>query len=154
MMDAAERTSSMATDENKEIARRFAQVWNKGGTEIIDELAAPDLVVSYPLLPEDLHGPEAFKQCIVALYNAFPDLGLRIDDLIAEGDKVAGRWTIWGTHQGDLPGLPATGKRAEWTGITIYRIVDGKVVEERGEEDALGALQQLGVIPTAEQARA
>lgn len=142
----------MGLEENKAIAQRFAQVWNRGGTEVIDELAAPDLVVSYPLLPEELHGPEAFKQFIVSLYTAFPDIGLRIDDLIAEGDKVVGRWTIWGTHHGDLPGLPATGKRAEWSGITIYRIVDGKVVEERGEEDALGALQQLGVIPTPDAA--
>jgi steroid delta-isomerase-like uncharacterized protein len=141
----------MSTDENKAIVRRFAQVWNRGGTEVIDELAAPDLVVSYPLLPEEIHGPEAFKEVLAGIYNAFPDLGCRVDEMIAEGDKVAARWTIWGTHQGDLPGLPATGKRAEWTGITIYRIVDGKVVEERGEEDALSMLQQLGFIPQAEQ---
>jgi steroid delta-isomerase-like uncharacterized protein len=144
----------MAVEANKDIVRRFAQVWNKAGTEVIDQLAAPDLVVSYPILPEPIHGPEAYKQFFVGFYNAFPDGGCRIDDLIAEGDKVAARWTIWGTHQVDLPGLPATGKHAKWTGITIYRVVDGKVVEERGEEDALGMLRQLGVIPQPEQVTA
>jgi len=144
----------MSTEENKTIVRRFAQVWNKGGTEVIDEPAAPDLVVGYPLLPEDIHGTEAYKQFFVGFYNAFPDVGCRIDDLLAEGDKVTARWTIWGTHQADLPGLPATGKHTEWSGITIYRVVDGKVVEERGEEDALGMLQQLGVIPQPEQVTA
>jgi steroid delta-isomerase-like uncharacterized protein len=141
----------MSTEENKAIARRFAQVWNRGGTEVIDELAAPDLVVSYPLFPAEIHGPAAFKELLAGVYKAFPDLGLRVDDIIAEGDKVAARWTTWGTHQGDMPGLPATGKRAEWTGITIYRIADGKVVEERGEEDGLRMLRQLGAIPQAEQ---
>ena len=139
----------MSTEENKAVARRFVEVWNLGGTEVIDELAAPNLVVSYPLFPEEVHGPEAFKQLLAGVYQSFPDLGLRVDDMIAEGDKVAARWTTWGTHQGDMPGLPATGKRAEWTGITIYRIAGGKVVEERGEEDGLRMLRQLGAIPQA-----
>ena len=66
---------------------------------------------------------------------------------MAAGDKEVVRWTIRGTHTGELMGIPPTGKQVAWTGITIYRLADGKIVEEKGEEDALGFLQQLGVVP-------
>ena len=137
----------MSTEENKALVRRFAQVWNAGNLSIVDELAAPDLTVSYPLLPEVLHGPEAFKQALRQVYAAFPDLQATVEELIAEGDKVAARWTVRGTQRCDFPGIPATGKAAAWSGITIYRLAHGKVVAERGEEDALGLLRQLGAIP-------
>ena len=71
--------------------------------------------------------------------------------MIAEGDQVAARWSMRGTHLGDMPGLPATGKRAEWTGISICRLRGGKLVEEAGEENALSFLQQLGVISQADR---
>ena len=144
----------MSVEQNKAIARRFAEVWNRGGLAIVDELAAPDLVVSYPLLPEDIHGPQAYKQFLAQFYAAFPDIEASAEEMIAEGEKVVARWTCRGTHRGDFPGLPATGKTVQWSGMTIYRIVDGKVVEEKGEEDALGMLRQLGVIPQPEQAGA
>ena len=143
----------MSTEENKAIARRFGEVWNRGGLDIIDQLADPDLLVSFPLLPEDIHGPEAYKQFLAQFYAAFPDVQAWVEEMIAEGEKVVARWTIRGTHRGDLPGLPTTGKRAQWSGISIYRIVNGKVIEEKGEEDALGMLQQLGVLPAPGQGR-
>jgi steroid delta-isomerase-like uncharacterized protein len=74
--------------------------------------------------------------------------------MIAEGEKVVARWTCRGTHRGHFPGLPATGKTVQWSGMTIYRIVDGKVVEEKGEENVLGLLRQLGVLPQPQQAGA
>lgn len=78
--------------------------------------------------------------------SAFPDSRLIADEVIAEGDKVVIRWSFSGTHQGTLLNLPASGKTVKWTGITIYRIIDRKVVEERGEEDFLGFLRQIGVV--------
>jgi steroid delta-isomerase-like uncharacterized protein len=147
-MPGAGKEATMSVEQNKEIVRRFAEVWNGGNTAVVDELGAPDLVVQYPLLPAPLHGPRAFREFLGVFQAAFPDIRLTLDaPLIAEGDQVAARWTLRGTQRGDMPGLPASGKVAEWSGISIYRLRDGKVAEERGEEDALGLLRQLGAIP-------
>ncbi|HJT55201.1 MAG TPA: ester cyclase [Ktedonobacteraceae bacterium] len=137
----------MSTEENKAVVRRFVQVWGKGSPDIVDELAAPNFSVYYPFLRETLHGPEAFKHHLMGLHVGLPDVEVVNEQMIAEGDEVAVRWTMRGTHTGELSGIPPTGKQVMVTGITIYHLADGKVVEERGQEDALGLLQQLGVIP-------
>ena len=137
----------MSPEENKAIARRFAHVWGKESLATVDELADPSLSVSYPILPDVIRGPEGFKQFLTGFHAAFPDAEVTIGNEIAEGDKVVVRWIVRGTHRGELLGIPPTGKQVAVTGITIYRLVGGKVVEERGEEDALGLMRQLGVIP-------
>ena len=137
----------MQPEENKSIARRFVQVWGKGELDIIDELASPTLSVYYPVFPQQAKGGAAFKQELTGFRSTFTDVDIHIEEEIAEGDKVVLRWSLSGTHQGNLFGIPGTGKRIEWTGITIYRIADGKVVEERGEEDFLSILRQIGLIP-------
>ncbi|HLA04540.1 MAG TPA: ester cyclase, partial [Syntrophales bacterium] len=128
----------MSTQENKTIARRFIQIWGKGNLDIIDELAAPSLSVQYPAMPQVIRGSKAFRKVMENFRSAFPDSDLQIEEEIAEDDKVVIRWSFSGTHQGSLLGIPATGKKVKWTGITIYQIVDGKVMEEKGEEDFLG----------------
>lgn len=138
----------MSAEENKAIIRRFGQLWGKESLAAIDELADPALSVYYPTLGETIHGPGAFKQFLKQFHDAFPDADITFEDEIAEGDKVVIRWTLRGTHQRELMGIQPTGKKVAFTGITIYRLAHGKVVEERGEEDALGLLRQLGVIPT------
>ena len=138
----------MEPDENKAIARRFSQVWGTANLDIIDELASPELIVSFPAFPDGIKGIAAFKEALARLRSAFGNADIHIEEEIAEGDKVVLRWSYSATHQAEFPpGVPATGKRMKWTGITIYRIVDGKVVEERGEEDYLSLLRQLGLIP-------
>ncbi len=145
----------MSTEESKAIARRFGEVWNGGDLSVIDELAAPDLVVSYPLLPEPLHGPEAFKQFLTQLYAAFSDVSCSFDEVIGERDKVAVHWTFQFRHTGDRPGFPPpTGRTVRQTGITIYNIVNGKVASEVGEEDALSFMRQIGLIPMPDQVKA
>ncbi len=109
----------MSVEENKAIALRFGQVWGKGGTSILDELASPDLRVFYPILPEPLQGIEAFKGVLTRFHTAFPDREFEMGDLVAEGDVVVAPWTISGTHLGDLMGIPPSGKRVTWSGITI-----------------------------------
>jgi steroid delta-isomerase-like uncharacterized protein len=79
--------------------------------------------------------------------SAFLDAAVRVEEEIAEGEKVVVRWTFSGTHKGSLLGIPATGKSVTWTGITIFRIVDGRVVEERGKEDFVGFLRQIDLVP-------
>lgn len=139
----------MSTQENKTIARRFIQVWGKGNLDIIDELAAPSLSVQYPIMPQVVRGTKTFRKVMEKFRSAFPDSALQIEEEIAEDDKVVIRWSFSGTNQGSLLGISATGKKVKWTGITIYRIVDGKVMEEKGEEDFLGFLHQIDRVPKA-----
>lgn len=136
----------MSVEENKALARRFAQVWGKGNLETVDELAAPDFSASHPLLERTVYGTEVFKQALTILHIGMPDVDIVIEDEVAEGNRVAVRWTIRGTHTGELLGIRPTGKQLTLTGMTIYHLSDGKVVEERSEEDTLSLLRQLGII--------
>jgi predicted ester cyclase len=141
----------MELEKNKAIARRFSQVWGTGDLKIVDELASPELTVRFPVFPDVIKGIAAFKETLTRLRSAFGNADIQIEEEIAEGDKVVLRWSFSGTHQAEFtPGIRPTGKRLKWTGISIYRIVDGKVVEERGEEDYLGILRQLGLIPKSQ----
>lgn len=96
-------------------------------------------------------GPESARQLAAAFRSAFPDLHTTFDDAVAEGDKVAYRWTASGTHEGELMGIPPTGNRMTITGTAIARISGGKIEEGWQNFDALGRMQQLGVIPSPEQ---
>jgi steroid delta-isomerase-like uncharacterized protein len=142
----------MSTEDNKRIARRFLQVWGQASLGTVDELVAPNLSVFYPLMNAPIAGPEAFKQHMARVHTAVPDGAIDIEEEIAEGDTVVVRWRLRGTHQGEYLGRPPTGKPVTWTGITIDRIVAGKVVEERGEEDTLALVRQLGALPASGQA--
>jgi steroid delta-isomerase-like uncharacterized protein len=136
----------MSVNENKVLARRFIQVWVPGNLGLVDELAAPDTNVIYPVLGEPVRGAAAFKQLLAHFHAACPDAEISIEEQIAKGDSVVTRWRVSGAHRGELLGIPPTGKSLAWTGITIHRLVSGRVVEERGEEDALGLMRQLGVM--------
>jgi steroid delta-isomerase-like uncharacterized protein len=94
-----------------------------------------------------VEGPEGLKQLVMMYRTGYPDLVFTIEDLLADGDKVIVRWSCAGTHRGELMGIPATGKRTTTSGISISRFEGGKVVEEWVRWDALGWLQQLGVVP-------
>src|SRR3990172_6820249 len=141
----------MLTD-NKTVSRRFLEeVWNKGNLAVLNEIITRDHVNSGPgTLPGLPNGPEGSKQLVTVYRNAFPDVHFTIDDQIAEGDKVVTRWTAHGTHQGELVGIPATGKSSTVTGISVDRLVNGKIAESWGIFDQFGMMQQLGVIPMPE----
>src|SRR5919201_2483348 len=147
------RRRPMSAEENKALVRRLYEECNKGkeaGIAVLDELVAPDYVWhgAPPSVSPDRAG---WRQLRTAFYTAFPDLHATVEDLIAEGDKVAYRITGRGTHQGEFMGIPPTGKQIRWTGIEIDRIKDGKVVESWPNADNLGLMQQLGVIPQMAQ---
>ncbi len=132
--------------ENKTLVRRwFDEVWNKGRAAAIDELLASHAVV-HGLGAVDLQGSAGFKPFHAAYLGAFPDLNIQIDDVIAEGDIVAVRWSCTGTHRGDGLGFAATGKRAHFSGMTFVRVAGGKLIEGWNSFDQLGMLQQLGVV--------
>jgi steroid delta-isomerase-like uncharacterized protein len=134
------------TFENKKIVQRFAEVWSAGGLAIVDELASPDILVAYPFPPEPMRGREAFKDFLAKFFAALPDVTVSVDDMVAEGDKVAARWSFRGTHNGPLFGCPPTGRTVEGSGQAFYRVIDGKVVEEIGVGNTLGVLLQIGAV--------
>ena len=124
--------------------------FNQRNLAVFDELCAPNLVSYEP--PTTTQGREAYKQLFSLRLTAFPDQHFTIEDQLAEGDKVATRYTFSGTHQGAIMGIPPTGKHLTITAISISRWVDGKLVENWINGDTLGFLQQLGVVPASGQA--
>jgi steroid delta-isomerase-like uncharacterized protein len=136
----------VSADTNKEIVRRLVVEPWEGDFGVIDELVAPKYVGHDPAQP-DTQGPQGIKEFITGYLTGFPDGKITIDEQLAEGDLVATRWTGRGTHQGELMGIPPTGKQVTVSGITISQIKNGKVVEEWSNWDTLGMLQQLGVVP-------
>ncbi len=137
----------MEIEENKRLARRaFEDLWNQGKLDTVTDLYDANQV-SYGLGMDVPAGAEGIKQFISIYRTAYPDTHFTIEDQIAEDDKVVTRWTAVGSHQGELMGIPPTGRRVTVTGITINRIVGGKIMETWNNYDALGQLQQLGVVP-------
>ena len=135
------------SEANKAIAKRiFEEVWSQGNVAVIDELVA-DNAVNHSLAPGIPANREGFKMFAGMYLNAFPDMAMTIDDVIAEGEKVVVRWTAVGKHKGELMGIPATDKDVTVTGISIDRMAGGKIVESWGEFDLAGMLMQMGVAP-------
>jgi steroid delta-isomerase-like uncharacterized protein len=139
----------MSTEENKAIVRRVNdEVWSAGHLDVIDELIADDFVATVVGAPEQIRGPQGFREFVGLYRKAFPDLRITIDEEVAEGETVVTRWTAIGTNEGELMGMPATGKQATTAGININRISGGRLVEGWGLFDQLGLLQQIGAVPT------
>ena len=131
--------------ENKVLVRRwFEEVWNKGRASAIDEMLAANSLV-HGLGPHP-QGPAEFKKFHEAYRNAFPDVTIQIQAMVAEGDVVATRWSGKATHRGDGLGFPATGRTVQFGGMAFIRIEGGKFVEGWNVFDQLGMLQQLGVV--------
>lgn len=144
------------SEENKAIARRaLEEVFSgQGDLDVADELFAPDYVAHDPASPEDIRGLEGVKEFAGMYRNAFPDVRMSVEDQVAEGDKVVTRWIASGTHQGELMGISPTGNRVTVAGTSIDRIVDDKIEETWDNYDALGMMQQIGAIPSPEEAQA
>lgn len=137
----------MSSKENKAIVRRWIEeAWGKGDLTALHAVAAVDVVDHNPMpgLPSGLAGQQAI---ILMLRAAFPNGTNTLEDVIAEGGKVVDRHTFRGTHTGEFMGIPPTGKTVTFGGIEITRIANGQIVEIWHQEDLLGLMQQLGVIP-------
>jgi steroid delta-isomerase-like uncharacterized protein len=139
--------STMSTEENKQLVLRWKdEIWNKRNVNIVDELYAPDYVGHISGTPGPVRGREALKQLLAAYFTAF-DIQITSEFLIAEGDMVAIYDMFRFKHIGPFQGIPPTGKEATLTSTDIYRIVDGKIVEQWTELNLLSLMQQLGGIP-------
>ncbi|MBI5961353.1 MAG: ester cyclase [Chloroflexi bacterium] len=134
--------------ENKAAVLKFYEESHRGNLEVYDTMIAPDFI-NHGVGPiPDMKGPEAFKQAYIMYITAFPDFDTPPQIVIAEGDYVMLYGPATGTHLGDFMGLPPTGKKLQWSGVSIYRFnQEGKIVERWQELNALGLMQQLGVIP-------
>ena len=149
----------MSTEENKAIVRNLIEeVFNKGNVAAVDQLVAPNFVVhldyptNVPVPAEYQQSLEELKHFVSQFRTTFPDLYYTVELQVAEGDMVATRSTARGTHSGEYRGLtykgiPPTGKLVTWTETQIFRIADGKIVEQWSNEDDLGRLQQVGALP-------
>jgi predicted ester cyclase len=124
----------MSAEENKALSKRVARAISEGDLDALDELMAPELA-------------EEFKRDLAEIRQAFPDYAGTNVDQIAEGEKVANRFVFLGTHLGEFEGVAPTGKRVEFIGHAIDRVVEGKIVESWVEVDLLGVMEQLGAVP-------
>ncbi len=143
-----DHTQQSETQRNKVVVRRFVEeVQNANDWAAYDELNDPGFVnlSAPPGIPPDRAGGKMFLQ---GFANAFPDARFTIEDMIAEGDRVATKKTFTGTHTGDFAGIAPTGNRVTLTYVDILRLRDGRIIEHWLNMDQLSFMQQLGVIPT------
>ena len=145
------QAATAQTEANKAILLRAEEFWNTGDMAIADEVYSVDFVNHDPTAP-DVGDLESYKGFAAAVRAGMPDFHVTPEVIVAEADMVASCWTATGTQTGELVGIPPTGIQARWTGITIYRIDDGTVVEAWWSKDLQGMLEQLGVIAPTRQA--
>jgi steroid delta-isomerase-like uncharacterized protein len=132
----------MSTEENKIIVLRSFKGFDKGELNTVQNLTAPYFVDHNPL-PGQARGIEGVKQASGIYRAAFPDARIKVEDVIAEGDKVVIRWTGRGMHRGEFLGNPPSGKQVDLRGISIFRVVNGKIVEQWSELNLFDIMQQI-----------
>ena len=137
----------MTSDDLKDLVRTYIeQVWNQASAQSLDELVADGY--SYCLGGQPPRDKAAMREFLAAVHAAFPDWRVEIEDLVADGDAAAVRWSGSVTHQGPFHGIPATGKQVTVSGINVYHVRGGRIAQEWEQMDSLGLLQQLGALPS------
>ena len=136
----------MSADTNKTLVRHFIDNFNQKDIDTLLQVFDDSYVLDFPGGPT-AHGLEGQRQATQSFIAAFPDLHFTIDDLVADDDRVAWRWTMTGTHLGALGPFPASGRPVTLHGISLLRVAEGKIVEDRVRADMVGLLQQIGVMP-------
>jgi predicted ester cyclase len=143
----------MSAEENKALVERFVEeFWNEGNLSTTDELMAPDAEIHLPM--GDVVNPDEAKGFAAMWRESFLDWHSTFEELVAEGDRVAERWTGRGPHRGELQGIAPTGRRVEAPGSVFYRIVDGNIVELWGQLDMMSVMQQLVAKAAPQKAKA
>ena len=136
-------------EDNKALVRRyFEEIWDKGNLDLIDELFSTNFVRHGPTGTEgEVRGLEGFKGLVSTYHAGLPDFRVTIDEMMAEGDRVVTRWTVRGTHQGELMGNAPTGNQITFSGYLFDRISGGKIDEEWVDYDTLHVMQEIGGVP-------
>ena len=135
----------MSTEMNQQLLREFVEeVWNRGRLERIPDYVSSDYVLHHPSCP--IRGVEALAGMIAQYRVGFPDLDLKVEEMLADGDRLAVRYTLIGTHYGTLSGFEPSGRSVTIPGLSLVRWVDGKQQEEWSQWDSSSALQQIGAL--------
>jgi steroid delta-isomerase-like uncharacterized protein len=137
----------MNVDANKATMKRFVEFINTASEQLAAELIAEDAEFFVPGRPDPLRGPAGYMSIIGMMRSGFPDIAWTLDEIIAEDDRLAARFTMRGTHQGSFFGVPPSGKKIEVRAMNFYRFSNGQIVEEFGQPDLHGLMQQIGAIP-------
>lgn len=145
----SDNSNNMSAETNKAVMHRFVEFINTGSEKLAEELISPDATFYVPGRAEPMRGPTGYLAIIGMMRAGFPDIQWTLEEMIAEEDKVAARFTMRGTHRGSFLGVSPTGKPIEAQAMNLYRLSRGQFVEERGQPDLLGLLQQIGAMPTA-----
>jgi steroid delta-isomerase-like uncharacterized protein len=140
----------MSNQHATALRRLFADVWNGENPETAEELVHEEYHIHDRELAERMRGPELYRALAAGTREAFPDAAFTVDDLFAADEKVAVRWTMTGTHEGELFGVDPTGQTVELTAIEIDRFADGRLVETWSQSDQLGLMEQVGALPDGE----
>ncbi len=144
-------TQSMgsAEEQNKHVVRQYIEAFNRQDTERLGQLvSSTNQSFQFSGMPSSMDWNRT-KQFFAAFWSAFPDLSAKIEEMVAEGDKVAIRVINTGTHKGEFQGIPPTGKKVSFGGRDFLTLSDGKIVEQRASVDMMGLMQQIGAIPTS-----
>jgi steroid delta-isomerase-like uncharacterized protein len=140
----------MATDNVAVVRRYIEEVWNKGDLNLLGELVSDKFVAAEPVIGE-VRGLDALRQQIQMFRTAFPDLRMTIEDIGTVGDKVFVRWTGRGTHKGMFMGIAPSNNRGEVRGMSVDRIINGKIAEHHESYDTLTMFQLMGVVSPLDQ---
>ena len=136
-------------EANKRVMLRLTEFINTASEKLAEELIAPNAVFHVPGRAEPVRGPAGYLEIIAMMRSGFPDVQWRLEETIVEGDRVAARFTMSGTHEGAFFGVPPTGRAIKVQAMNFYRLSGGKFAEERGQPDLLSLLQQIGAVPGA-----
>ena len=139
--------TAITAENNRRTMTRFTEFINTASEKLAVELISPNAIFHVPGRVEPMRGPEGYLAIIGMMRGGFPDIQWTLEETICEGDKVAARFTMRGTHRGLFMGVPPTGKKIEVQAMNLYRISSGQFVEERGQPDLLALLQQIGAAP-------
>jgi steroid delta-isomerase-like uncharacterized protein len=133
--------------DTKHLMERFVQFINTASEDFAEELIAEHAIFHVPGRYEPMAGPAGYLEIIAMMRGGFPDIQWTLEETITEGGNVAARFTMRGTHNGTFFGVPPTGKKIAVQAMNFYRWSNGQIVEERGQPDLLGLLQQIGAVP-------
>lgn len=137
------------TDPEQLVQRWFSDLFNRGDTDVADEILAPDVTYHGPesLSPGEVSGPEEIKEYVEVYGQAFPDLWYTVDHVFGTDEEVCVRWTVTGTHESDLFEMESTGEEFSEAGINVFTIEGGRITDVRSEWDTLRMVNELGILP-------
>lgn len=139
--------ATTAADMNRKFMKRFVDFINTADPKLSTELVSPDAVFQVPGRPDPVRGPAGYIEIIQMMRGGFPDIQWTLEETVVEGDVIAARFTMRGTHSGPFSGVPPTGKKIAVQALNIYRLSQGKIVSEVGQPDLLGLMMQIGALP-------